>query len=659
MADSIHRSNVHLGVDATEFVKGVNDSAASWKRFQKQTEQSVRGVETALDTYRRRVREIRMMEAKLPDTVTKDVADRMRDQAKHEYRLAALKEMEQRAAAARTREEYAERLQGDRRRRARELDAKHHAYMERVKADATKTHMQQIDTAHSEAASREAYMQDWLARRKAAQLKHDEQMRQAHHKANINRLYAEGDVAERVAEQTATAAAPAGMNRYSAVAMQAGFAIEDFAAQVGPMGIAGGLRAAANNLSMIAFTLGTPLHGAIVGITAALAGSFLNAWMNSTKALKDFNAEAERSIDLTNKIRKLEDQNVAAMRERIDVNKMDSEEVSKALEDNFQKRIDGQKELLRAQQDIAETQRKVFETMMGGPEQSQVVDNLINSIRRQGNIETANTLQSLQTSIYTALSGGNKEALAKAIKDWNDYVTSQEVAAEISGASRRVLGKSNPFVANVPTIDSNAEKLQEIADKSFSLYTEAAAAQQALDEAQKMRNALLEREVQLREQANKLLEQAAMDSRVAAREQFNSAMATAKEEAVTMNMSKAQRLLHDYQKRRNELLAEAAMLGDEELTRADAILNQLLQAEEKRVLAEMEAAKTQQKVFEGNIITQTGSGANAASQAMADALKQFMDRGNKPEDKNARMLRDELRAIRDLLANPNAVRVGN
>lgn len=658
MSDSIHRSNVHLGVDATEFVRGVNDSAAAWKRFQKQAEQAMQNVSTARERYDRRMEQIRLMEEKLPH-MGGETAARMRAQAELQYQQEVLKEMEQRAQEARVREEYAERAQGDRSRRARELDTKHYVYMQEVKARAVADHMKQVEAANTEAANREAYMQGWLARRKAAQAKHDEQMRIAQHQANINRLYAEGDVAQRVAQQTAAASGPGGMNRYSAVAMQAGFAVEDFAAQVGPMGIAGGLRAAANNLSMIAFTMGGPLHGAIIGITAALAGSFIGAWQNSTKAVQDFNSEAQRSIDIANQLRELQDQQTAATQKRLDVDNMGADEVKKSLEENAKASLENSKKLERAQQDIAENQRKVFEAMMGGQEQSQIADNLINTIKRQGMVGVGNTLQELQSNIYKSLSSGNKEALEKAINDWNAYVSDPAIVAEIGGAERAVFGKNNPFTDYINGIDIDTDKLQEVADNAFKLYAEAASAQQAVDEAQMMHNKLVERELELREKLKEVVRQTAIESNVSSRVQLNNLMSAIKEEAVTMNMTKAQKLVYDYQKRRNELMAEAAMLGDEELTRADAMMTRLLQAEEQRVLAEMNDAKTQQKVFDGGVITQTGSGTNAASQAMADAMKQFMDRGNRPEDKNARMLQAELRAIRDLLSNPNAVRVGN
>lgn len=652
MADSIHRSNVHLGVDATEFVKGINGTAAEWKRFQKQAENSMKAVETAKERYDRRMAEIKVIEEKLPQ-YRGEAAERMRAKARVEYQAEALKEQEAAAQALRVKEDYQEKIRGDRRRRARELDAKHQLYTEQIKARAVQNHIEQLDKQRDEAAKREAYMAEWLHRRKVAQAKHEQQMNAAAADAAFASYVAQGALLD--AQQEAAGASGGGAGNATAVATQLGFAVDDFASQVGEMGIGGGLRAAANNISSVAMLIDGPLLAAVTGVTFALAGPLIKAWTNSTDEMVEFKDEAVRTIEVINRLNDLRNSQRNAERDLRDIRKMEADEVKNKIDQNTKDIIDARQKLIDKEKELQELQSTNMEQLIGGPERRALADQIVNILR---DTNVGKGLKQAQKDIYEAIRLGDEAAISDSINRWNDFVSSNENSPILAAAYQRLSGinmADNPFkVANVEN-----DVVLRIAEQAREAYLASAEAAQELANSQAEKVALLEREAEVQKEILETIRQSAIESNVSMREQLNSLMASTKEEAIVMNMTNAQKFLHDYQKRRNELMAEAAILGDEELTRADQLLMQLLQAEEKRVQMEIDAAKTtQQQVFSSDVITQTGSGLGAASQAMASAMQQYMDKANKPEDRNFRMLRDELRAIREAMRNPNAVRVG-
>jgi hypothetical protein len=85
--------------------------------------------------------------------------------------------------------------------------------------------------------------------------------------------------------------------RMNVAIAQAGFAVEDFMTQVGPAGLAGGLRAAGNNISLMASMLGGPLIGAVIGITTAALPTLVNMLTRTSEEAD----EANRSLTNLNK----------------------------------------------------------------------------------------------------------------------------------------------------------------------------------------------------------------------------------------------------------------------------------------------------------------------------------------------------------------------
>lgn len=77
--------------------------------------------------------------------------------------------------------------------------------------------------------------------------------------------------AEQAMNQASGGMAASGMNKYQFAITQAGFGVQDFIQQIGPMGLGGALSASANNWAMVATTLSTGTVGALAGIGITLA----------------------------------------------------------------------------------------------------------------------------------------------------------------------------------------------------------------------------------------------------------------------------------------------------------------------------------------------------------------------------------------------------
>ncbi len=72
--------------------------------------------------------------------------------------------------------------------------------------------------------------------------------------------------------------------------------IEDFSAGFGNNGVVGGIRAANNNLSQMAFLLGGPVAGAVAGFAAAglgIAAPYIEGFFKATNAARDFGQQME------------------------------------------------------------------------------------------------------------------------------------------------------------------------------------------------------------------------------------------------------------------------------------------------------------------------------------------------------------------------------
>jgi hypothetical protein len=75
--------------------------------------------------------------------------------------------------------------------------------------------------------------------------------------------------------------------------------LEDFSSQFGTQGFAGGIRAASNNLSQMAFVMGGPLAGAIAGFAAAgltLATPYITSLFDATEQTKKLKEETDKAI---------------------------------------------------------------------------------------------------------------------------------------------------------------------------------------------------------------------------------------------------------------------------------------------------------------------------------------------------------------------------
>lgn len=87
--------------------------------------------------------------------------------------------------------------------------------------------------------------------------------------------------------------------------------VEDFAVVVGTGGLAGGIRAASNNLSQMAFIMGGPLAGAVAGLTVAgvsLWQAYQNGADKAKGSLQDYRQELQRVVQETDRFVKLRQQ---------------------------------------------------------------------------------------------------------------------------------------------------------------------------------------------------------------------------------------------------------------------------------------------------------------------------------------------------------------
>lgn len=93
-----------------------------------------------------------------------------------------------------------------------------------------------------------------------------------------------------------------GMRNFGFIAQQGAYAIEDFAQVFGTMGVAGGIRAAGNNLTAMAAVAG-PMTGVFASISAAAVMIGLHLW-ESHAALQETANEADRLEKLTSDMEK-------------------------------------------------------------------------------------------------------------------------------------------------------------------------------------------------------------------------------------------------------------------------------------------------------------------------------------------------------------------
>lgn len=91
-----------------------------------------------------------------------------------------------------------------------------------------------------------------------------------------------------------------GMRRMGFAAQQFGYAIEDAASMYGTMGLSGAFRAAGNNLTAMAATMG-PQVGVAASIAAAVASIGLH-WWETKKAAEETAKANEKVLDLTERI---------------------------------------------------------------------------------------------------------------------------------------------------------------------------------------------------------------------------------------------------------------------------------------------------------------------------------------------------------------------
>ena len=101
-----------------------------------------------------------------------------------------------------------------------------------------------------------------------------------------------------------------GSGRMNVAMTQASFGVEDFMTQLGPMGLGGALRAAGNNMSMVAHSLGGWKAGAIVGITAAILPMLINMLDKTGQAADRVSKKIKELTESTVTLRELESKTI-------------------------------------------------------------------------------------------------------------------------------------------------------------------------------------------------------------------------------------------------------------------------------------------------------------------------------------------------------------
>ena len=122
-----------------------------------------------------------------------------------------------------------------------------------------------------------------------------------------------------------------GMRSFGFMAQQGAYAIEDFAQVFGTMGVAGGIRAAGNNLTAMAAVAG-PLTGVFASLSAAVVMIGVHLW-ESAKALKDSAESEEKRLETVQKMVSAYEQQIQAERSLSQIRSGSLADLSKLVSD--------------------------------------------------------------------------------------------------------------------------------------------------------------------------------------------------------------------------------------------------------------------------------------------------------------------------------------
>jgi len=122
-----------------------------------------------------------------------------------------------------------------------------------------------------------------------------------------------GSIARQIQQAQIAGTGFAGMlGRNQFALQQLSFGVQDFAAMVGPMGVAGGLRAASNNLTQFLAIAGSPMAavfgGIAVGLLIPLAAGLLETSRNSKEAGGSFDRAAKDADRFREALKRLKDE---------------------------------------------------------------------------------------------------------------------------------------------------------------------------------------------------------------------------------------------------------------------------------------------------------------------------------------------------------------
>lgn len=150
-----------------------------------------------------------------------------------------------------------------------------------------------------------------------------------------------------------------GSGRMQVAMTQASFGVEDFMTQLGPMGLGGALRAAGNNMSMVAHSLGGWKAGAIVGITAAILPMLINMLDKTGQAADRVSKKIKELTESTVTLRELESKTILEST----AGPLDNKRHSRELEDlkNSQKSAD---DMQKVRDDAVKSERDLQDELV-------------------------------------------------------------------------------------------------------------------------------------------------------------------------------------------------------------------------------------------------------------------------------------------------------